>query len=80
MTGLGELAAFMPVSGAFAVYGARFVDEDFSFALGGITDLAGPSVTTAFDADMCSRVITLTTSLIIQRFSQRGLSLPSYSA
>ncbi|WP_110274819.1 amino acid permease [Klebsiella oxytoca] len=34
MTGLGELAAFMPVSGAFAVYGARFVDEGFGFALG----------------------------------------------
>ena len=34
MTGLGELAAFMPVSGSFAVYGARFVGAGFGFALG----------------------------------------------
>lgn len=34
MNSLGELAAFMPVSGAFLVYGARFVDPAFGFALG----------------------------------------------
>ncbi|MCS4293857.1 lysine-specific permease [Comamonas sp. BIGb0152] len=34
MTSLGELAAFMPVSGSFATYGARYVDEGFGFALG----------------------------------------------
>jgi lysine-specific permease len=34
MTSLGELAAFMPVSGSFATYGAHYVDEGFGFALG----------------------------------------------
>lgn len=34
MTSLGELAAYMPVSGSFAVYGARYVDDGFGFALG----------------------------------------------
>lgn len=34
MTSLGELAAYMPVSGSFATYGARYVDEGFGFALG----------------------------------------------
>jgi lysine-specific permease len=34
MTSLGELAAFMPVSGSFLIYGARFVDPGFGFALG----------------------------------------------
>ncbi|WDD93690.1 amino acid permease [Burkholderia sp. FERM BP-3421] len=34
MTSLGEMAAFMPVSGSFASYGAKFVDEGFGFALG----------------------------------------------
>lgn len=34
MTSLGELAAHMPVSGSFATYGARYVDEGFGFALG----------------------------------------------
>ncbi|EGD05286.1 lysine-specific permease, partial [Burkholderia sp. TJI49] len=27
MTSLGEMAAFMPVSGSFATYGAKYVDE-----------------------------------------------------
>ncbi|MEX3996019.1 amino acid permease [Paraburkholderia sp. EG286A] len=34
MTSLGEMAAFMPVSGSFAAYGAKFVDEGFGFAIG----------------------------------------------
>ncbi|WP_053936307.1 amino acid permease [Amantichitinum ursilacus] len=34
MTSLGELAAFMPVSGSFATYGAHYVEEGFGFALG----------------------------------------------
>ena len=34
MTSLGELAAYMPVSGSFATYGSRFVDPGFGFALG----------------------------------------------
>lgn len=34
MTSLGELAAFLPVSGTFATYGSRYVDEAFGFALG----------------------------------------------
>lgn len=34
MTSLGELAAYLPVSGTFATYGARYVDEAFGFALG----------------------------------------------
>ncbi|WP_028450546.1 amino acid permease [Chitinibacter tainanensis] len=34
MTSLGELAAYMPVSGSFATYGARFVEPGFGFALG----------------------------------------------
>ncbi|MDF7680729.1 amino acid permease [Enterobacteriaceae bacterium ESL0689] len=34
MTSLGELAAYMPVSGSFAVYGQDYVEEGFGFALG----------------------------------------------
>src|SRR5256885_17157480 len=34
MTSLGEMAANLPVSGSFATYGARYVDEGFGFALG----------------------------------------------
>ncbi|CUA86044.1 lysine:proton symporter, AAT family (TC 2.A.3.1.2) [Gulbenkiania indica] len=34
MTSLGEMAAYMPVSGSFQVYGSRFVDPAFGFALG----------------------------------------------
>ncbi|MBP8065713.1 MAG: amino acid permease, partial [Aeromonadaceae bacterium] len=34
MTSLGELAAFMPVSGSFATYGSHFVDPAFGFAQG----------------------------------------------
>ncbi|AEW44752.1 lysine transporter [Serratia symbiotica str. 'Cinara cedri'] len=34
MTSLGELAAFMPVSGSLATYGAKYVEEGFGFALG----------------------------------------------
>lgn len=34
MTSLGELAAFMPVSGSFSTYGAQYVDDGFGFALG----------------------------------------------
>ena len=34
MTSLGELAAYMPVPGSFATYGALYVDEGFGFALG----------------------------------------------
>lgn len=32
--GLGEMAALMPVSGSFAFYGEKFVDEGFGVALG----------------------------------------------
>lgn len=34
MTSLGELAAYMPVSGSFATYGQNYVEEGFGFALG----------------------------------------------
>jgi amino acid transporter len=34
MTSLGELAAYMPVSGSFSTYGSRYVEEGFGFALG----------------------------------------------
>lgn len=34
MTSLGELASFLPVSGTFATYGARYVDPSFGFAVG----------------------------------------------
>ncbi|EPC5194089.1 amino acid permease [Edwardsiella piscicida] len=34
MTSLGELAAFMPVSGSFSTYGSCYVEEGFGFALG----------------------------------------------
>lgn len=34
MTSLGELAAFMPVSGSFATYGSLYVEQGFGFALG----------------------------------------------
>jgi lysine-specific permease len=34
MTSLGEMAAYLPVSGSFSTYGTRFVDPAFGFALG----------------------------------------------
>lgn len=34
MTSLGELASFMPVSGAFSTYASRFIDPSLGFALG----------------------------------------------
>lgn len=34
MTGLGELAATIPLPGSFILYGSRFVDQAFGFALG----------------------------------------------
>lgn len=34
MTSLGEMASHLPVSGSFATYGAKYVDEGFGFALG----------------------------------------------
>jgi lysine-specific permease len=34
MTSLGELATAMPVSGSFSIYGAKYVDEGYGFALG----------------------------------------------
>ncbi|AKZ65936.1 amino acid permease [Candidatus Palibaumannia cicadellinicola] len=34
MTSLGELAAYMPVSGSFATYGSLYVEKGFGFALG----------------------------------------------
>lgn len=34
MTSLGELASFMPVSGAFSTYASRFIDPALGFALG----------------------------------------------
>lgn len=34
MTSLGEMAAFMPVSGSFSTYASKFVDPSLGFALG----------------------------------------------
>ncbi len=34
MTSLGEMAAHMPVAGSFSIYGEKFVDPAFGFALG----------------------------------------------
>ncbi|MFD1956988.1 amino acid permease [Paenibacillus thailandensis] len=34
MTSLGEMATYMPVSGSFSTYAARFVDPSLGFALG----------------------------------------------
>lgn len=34
MTSLGELAAYMAVSGSFSTYGQKYVEEGFGFALG----------------------------------------------
>ena len=34
MTGVGEMATYLPVSGSFATYGNRFVDPAFGFAVG----------------------------------------------
>ena len=34
MTSLGEMATFLPITGSFNSYGARFVDPAFGFALG----------------------------------------------
>jgi amino acid transporter len=36
MVALGEMATYIPVSGAFTVYAARFVDPSLSFAMGWI--------------------------------------------
>lgn len=36
MVALGEMATFMPVSGAFTVYASRFVDPSLGFAMGWI--------------------------------------------
>lgn len=36
MTSLGEVATFLPVSGAFASYAARLVDPSLGFAMGWI--------------------------------------------
>ena len=33
MVALGEMAAYMPISGSFGVYGTRFVNEPFGFAI-----------------------------------------------
>ena len=34
MTGLAEMAAYMPVAGSFRVYASKFVDPSFGFAIG----------------------------------------------
>ena len=34
MTSLGEMSAFMPTSGSFYTYAARFVDPALGFAMG----------------------------------------------
>ncbi|MBN6185763.1 amino acid permease [Aneurinibacillus sp. BA2021] len=34
MTSLGEMAAFMPISGSFSTYATKFVDPAFGFAIG----------------------------------------------
>lgn len=34
MTGLAEMASFMPVTGSFRVYASRFIDPSFGFAIG----------------------------------------------
>lgn len=34
MTSLGELSSYLPVSGTFATYGSRYVDDAFGFAIG----------------------------------------------
>lgn len=36
MVALGEMATYIPVSGAFTVYAARFVDPSLGFAMGWI--------------------------------------------
>lgn len=36
MVGLGEMAAFLPVSGSFAVYASRFIDPTLGFSMGWI--------------------------------------------
>ena len=36
MVGLGEMATYLPVSGAFTVYSSRFVDPSLGFAMGWI--------------------------------------------
>ena len=34
MTSLGEMASYLPISGSFAAFGSRYVDESFGFAMG----------------------------------------------
>lgn len=34
MTGLGEMASYLPVSGSFETFASRYVDKSFGFALG----------------------------------------------
>ena len=36
MVGLGEMATYIPISGAFASYASRFVDPSLGFAMGWI--------------------------------------------
>jgi lysine-specific permease len=34
MTSLGEMSSYLPISGSFAAFGARYVDKAFGFAMG----------------------------------------------
>lgn len=34
MTSLGEMATYLPISGAFTAYASRFVDPSLGFAMG----------------------------------------------
>jgi lysine-specific permease len=41
MTSLGELAAYMPVSGSFATYGQNYVEEALASRWAGTTGITG---------------------------------------
>ena len=43
MTSLGELAAYMPVSGSFSTYGQKYVEEGFGSRWAGTTGTTGRS-------------------------------------
>ncbi|OQO13452.1 hypothetical protein B0A48_01680 [Cryoendolithus antarcticus] len=56
MVALGEMATFIPVSGAFTVYAARFVDRSLGFAMGWIYWFSW-ATTFALELSACGLII-----------------------
>ena len=49
MTSLGEMAAYMPVSGSFCTYGSRFVEDGFGFEVADVRTVTDFSLRVAPD-------------------------------